>query len=610
MKGLEALKDAGELVTTLPDLPEPKQAEPERVKLGAKHREHIAWMEAKGYGEWDQAKGVFNTHTTHVEEMCEHFDLPGDFGTGATGKDGPSGRNCCLIPLKRGLWLCIRYGNVTEDGPGWKTNGNGHATCVVGKAPPKQTIDPADTIVSDAQASDTFFHWEGVAYVEVTRRGRRETLLVASEMYSRLLRVRYRAAHGRVAKGEWIRNAVDQLIATAIEEGEEIQVFVRLAHVGGKLYIDLCDHERHIIEIDGDGWRAVDQAPVRFLRTEKMRPLPIPVAGGTLQDLRPFVNIVPEDFPLLVGAILGAFLPDGTFPVVVIVGGDGRAKTCLALVLLMLIDPSIIKGCSPPEQNEDLVLAVQQRFLYFIDNLSEIKPWLSDALCRLATGGATERRTKYRDRDTSVFLAKRPVLLTSITDVVRAPDLRARSIPFDLPSVLGKRMGEAQLWKSFHAARPKILGALYDAVSAALRNLPNTTDDDLPRLADWALWVKAAEPATGFDLGTILGTYHDAREAAVKELLSSDVAAKVTAFAPEKEWTGTGKGLAEVLQVPHALDRDVQAFVSELRILQTALESQGVLVGFKRSNGRKLVTVKKVKKAGNPQGSVDKAIAP
>ncbi|MGD0900305.1 MAG: hypothetical protein ABR915_20935 [Thermoguttaceae bacterium] len=593
MKGLEALKDATELVTTLPELKrEPEPKERERVKLGAKHKAQIAWLEAKGYGKWNERAHLFETHTCHVAELCEYFDLPGEFETSASGKDGASGRNCCLIPLKGGLWLCVRYNTSDEDGPGWKKNANGHMQCVVGKAPAKPKIDHADIIVSDAQATDAFFHWQGVAYVEVSRHDRKETLLIGSDTYARLLRVRYHKAHGRVCKAEWVKNATDLLCALAVEEGEEIPVYVRLAHVRGKLYIDLADRERHVVEIDRDGYRVVQtEAPARFVRTDKMLPLPVPQPGGTLEDLHPFVNVEDEDFPLLVGAILGMLQPDGTLPVLSIIGGDGRAKTCLAIVILMLIDPSIIKGCSPPENNEDLVLAVQQRWVYFIDNVSEIKPWLSDALCRLATGGATERRTKYKDRDTSLFLAKRPVLTTSIVDVVRAADLSSRTIKADLPSVHAKRKPEAQLWREFSQARPRILGALYAAVSAAIRNLPNTTVDNLPRLADWALWVTAAEPATGLPAGSILSAYRDAREAAVKDLLSSDAAQKVLAFAAPKQWQGTGKELAEAVKLSFTADREIREFVSELRTLQTALESQGVLVGFRRSHGEKLITI-------------------
>ncbi|MEN6405898.1 MAG: hypothetical protein ABFC77_05445 [Thermoguttaceae bacterium] len=304
-----------------------------------------------------------------------------------------------------------------------------------------------------------------------------------------------------------------------------------------------------------------------------------------------------EDFPLLIGAILGMLHPTGPYPVVVLIGGDGRAKTCTAVVILMLIDPSIVKGCSPPDNAEDLILSVLQRWVYFVDNLSEIKSWFSDSSCRLSTGAAMERRTKYKDRDTSVFCAKRPQLFTSVRDVVKAPDLNSRTLKFDLPRVSNHKP-ESDLWREFENARPRILGALYTAISAAIKNLPTTKVDNLPRLADFALWVQAAEPATGLietesDKGIILRAYAETREAAVDELLTADVAQKLIAF-PVKEWKGTGKELAEELKVPRNTDEEVKHFVGELRTLQTALESKGVLVGFRKSNGRKLITIKKM----------------
>jgi hypothetical protein len=133
----------------------------------------------------------------------------------------------------------------------------------------------------------------------------------------------------------------------------------------------------------------------------------------------------------------------------------------------------------------------------------------------------------------------------------------------------------------------------------AIKNLPTTKVTDLPRLADFALWCQAAEGATGLvtkrsDKGIILRAYRQAREAAVEEMLSGEIAQKVIAFAPPKEWKGTGKKLAEVLKMGLTTDREVKDFVGELRTLQTALESKGVLVGFRVSHGKKLITIKKM----------------
>lgn len=76
---------------------------------------------------------------------------------------------------------------------------------------------------------------------------------------------------------------------------------------------------------------------------------------------------------------------------------------------------------------------------------------------------------------------------------------------------------------------------------------------------------------------------------------------KVIAFATKvAQWEGTGKELADALDMGLKFNKDVRDFVSELRTLQTALESQYVLVGFKRSGGKKLVTIKNEVKADTP----------
>jgi hypothetical protein len=115
-------------------VPKPQPKQHKHVKLGPKHKEHIAWLQGKGYGEWDENAHGYNTHTKHIEEMCKHFELPGDFEhESATGKDGASGRNCIIYPRERGLWLCVLYGG--EGGHGWAmSEGGRHAHCRQGPA--------------------------------------------------------------------------------------------------------------------------------------------------------------------------------------------------------------------------------------------------------------------------------------------------------------------------------------------------------------------------------------------------------------------------------------------------------------------------------------------
>src|SRR5262249_10655295 len=63
-------------------------------------------------------------------------------------------------------------------------------------------------------------------------------------------------------------------------------------------------------------------------------------------------------------------------------------------------------------------------------------------------------------------------------------------------------------------ARPAILGGLLDAVACALKNLATVRLPALPRMADFAKWVTAAEPALGWEPGTFLATYHESQDEA------------------------------------------------------------------------------------------------
>ena len=69
----------------------------------------------------------------------------------------------------------------------------------------------------------------------------------------------------------------------------------------GKLYRDLGDEDRRVIEIATTGWRVIDNPPVRFRRAAEMQPLPVPVPGGSVETLRPLLNVQSDnDFVLVV----------------------------------------------------------------------------------------------------------------------------------------------------------------------------------------------------------------------------------------------------------------------------------------------------------------------
>ena len=134
---------------------------------------------------------------------------------------------------------------------------------------------------------------------------------------------------------------------------------------------------------------------------------------------------------------------------------------------------------------------------------------LSNAFCRLATGGGSATRQLYTDTDEILFNVQRPILLNGIEDIATRGDLMDRAIPYSLPNIPeDKRKPEKQFWRDFEAARPRILGALCTAVSGALRNLSSVNLEGLPRMADFAEWATAAETSMGFEQGSLYVCLH------------------------------------------------------------------------------------------------------
>jgi hypothetical protein len=188
---------------------------------------------------------------------------------------------------------------------------------------------------------------------------------------------------------------------------------------------------------------------------------------------------------------------------------------------------------------------IEQVHLLAFDNLSGLPVWLSDVLCRLASGGSFAARQLYSDDEEVLFEAARPILLNGIEEVISRPDLGDRAIFLTLaPIGEALRRPENELWRKFEIARPRILGALLDAAVHGLRTLGRVHLDRLPCLADFALWATACETAL-WPAGTFARAYGANRRTAIEGMIDADpVAACVRAIMAERSsWTGSAADL-------------------------------------------------------------------
>ena len=88
-----------------------------------------------------------------------------------------------------------------------------------------------------------------------------------------------------------------------------------------------------------------------------------------------------------------------------------------------------------PRNEHDLFIAATSAWVVAFDNISNLQPWLSDALCRLSTGGGFSTRTLYENREQELFNATRRAILNGITDVATRPDLLDRAMIVALPPI-------------------------------------------------------------------------------------------------------------------------------------------------------------------------------
>jgi hypothetical protein len=450
----------------------------------------------------------------------------------------------------------------------------------------------ADMLEEMTLCEEVFHTPTDVAFADVITDGHRETWPIRSKRFRTWVRRCYYHATGAAPGGAVIASALDLLEARAQFDAPERAVSMRIAEHADRIFLDLADEHWRAVSIGADGWRVVGCPPVRFRRSPGMLPLPVPEHGGSIELLKPFLNLSNDnDFILIVAWLLAALRPRGPYPLLAISGEQGSAKTVLSKLLRSLVDPNVASVRALPREERELMIAANNGHLLAFDNLSALPPWLSDALCRIASGGSFAVRRLYTDDEEVLFQAARPIALNGIEDVIGRADLADRAIFLSLgPIGENQRRSEADLWREFERARPAILGALFDAVAYGLKAGHSLRPGRLPRMADFALWATACEPAL-WPVGTFSHAYAANRNAAIDCSIDADpIAASVRELMNERSsWTGTAADLLRIstaysLQIGDTAGRikNPRALAGHLRRVQTFLRTLGVDILFSR----------------------------
>lgn len=508
---------------------------------------------------------------------------------------------------------------ITDEASEWTPFGEPKSDGPRGASAP-QRKSQSSRLVELCADVELFHARDGEAYGTVAVNGHRETWPVRSSVFRDFLRRRYFDAHHAVPGTQSLGEAVDLIAAQARFSGETRDVDLRLAGHEGRIYLDLCNDDWQVVEIGPDNWRIVADAPVRFRRARGMLPLPTPTPGGSLELLRPFLNVGDDQrrCKLIVGWLVGLFRPSGPHALLAVSGEQGSAKTTQGRILRALHDPNESPDRTTPRSELDLAIAARNARIIVLDNLSGLKPWLSDGLARLATGSGLTTRKLYTDDEETIFHACRPILLNGIAEVPTRSDLLDRSLVVDLPRIPDdRRQLESDLWPAFEQTRPAILGALLSAASCALAHERTVALPGWPRMADFARWVTAAEPALGWQPGSFMEAYTTNRAASHELALDfAAIYAPLQLLIDTGAWQGTASELLAALagKVEDAVTRQEgwpkspRGLSALLRDLAPNLRAVGIGIEFSRQSGsgrRRLITITRTTDRDRPDRPED-----
>jgi hypothetical protein len=279
-------------------------------------------------------------------------------------------------------------------------------------------------------------------------------------------------------------------------------------------------------------------------------------------------------------------------------------------VLRRVIDPSLVEVASLPDNHKELVQAIAHHSFLVFDNVSYISENTSDTLCKAITGSGFVKRELYTDDDDIIYNFKRSIGINGINLVATKPDLLDRALILELERIdESKRRQESEITESLERDVPVILSGVFDTLVKTLNIKPTIKLDNLPRMADFALWGSAIAEALGYKKEEFLEAYKHNMEKQVDAILNENMIAMTIIHLMEErawqKWEGTASELLHSLtkladfngvnvrdkywpKAPNSLSRS-------LNILNVTLRSVDIMV--KISGGKKRsVTIEKISK--------------
>lgn len=284
-------------------------------------------------------------------------------------------------------------------------------------------------------------------------------------------------------------------------------IYNRVAMRNDHIYIDMATPDWKILKIGSDGYDIIpfdENCPI-FSRFQHQGIISEPVEymdSNPLEEFAQLLRIKDDDKFIYKILQVAYFLEEYPIPIMLITGEHGSAKSTIEKAIINVVDPTHQNLTTLPKDNQDLILRLYTHYMTGFDNISEMTQQQSDILCTAITGGGTEKRKLFTDKDMAILSFKRKVALNGIAPKIDFSDLRDRAIHIETTPIT-KKITEKKFYRLFNALLPKVRKQIFELLSESLSIYGEVEAEfennelELPRMADFTIWGECISRCMG-----------------------------------------------------------------------------------------------------------------
>ena len=385
----------------------------------------------------------------------------------------------------------------------------------------------------------------------------------------------------------------------------------RIAFKYNNIYYNLNNSNNEVVRIDDSEIIVLNQSELSlddpvFASSANMGVQVKPQdsdAAALPEILNKYFNLASDaDLVLLICTIAAWFWPNQPRPILILSGPAGSGKSLASEFIQIIVDPSKNRCNSLPNNTRDLASVLANNYLCVFDNISNIKPEVSDVLCQSIDLGAFSARKLYTDGEVHTNAFRNCLILNGIGNFANRGDLVDRCVKISLQRISTQQREQlSDLRQKFQKDLPIILGAVFDLVKRTLPLVGTIKVGAAPRLADFYCLGGAISKALWGSEQVFFEAFAQNEESKFADMVNDDpFSAAVKQFA-EKMGTRTLRlepteffeklkaqvGIVEYSNAKNNFPQSASALGKRIPRIQPALAAVGIDIAQTKSNGQR-----------------------